>query len=200
MMKFSKNRLETFCDGVIAVIITIMVLEIPLPNTFEFASIIDLLRSILIFFASFIIVGNYWTNHHVWMEQISEVSNKFIWRNLLFLFFLALMPIFTKWVILYSNEVVPVIGYDIVFLLVNASSYWIGSEAAKQEGGVNIQKRRQRFGGQSRWLPRWIIMAIIIGAIIILSLFYPDISIIFFIGLPVFFSLFNLIIERNEKL
>lgn len=198
-MKFSKNRLETFCDGVIAVIITIMVLNIPVPDRFGLTTIIDLLRSILIFFVSFFIVGIYWINHHIWMEQISEVSNKLIWKNLLFLFFLALMPIFTKWVILHPNEIVSVIGYDIVFLLVTVSSYLIGSEAAHQEGSMKIQKGMERSGGKFRWFLRWIIMVGAIGAIIILSPFYPRLSIIFFMGVPLFFSFFNLFFERNGK-
>lgn len=92
MIEFSKNRLETFSDGVIAIIITIMVLNIPLPDTFGFPEIAGLLRSILIFFVSFCIVGYFWSSHHFMLEQIPEVSNTLVWRNLLFLFFLGPHP------------------------------------------------------------------------------------------------------------
>jgi uncharacterized membrane protein len=198
MIKFSKNRLETFCDGVIAVIITIMVLNIPLPDTFSFSAIMDLLKAVLIFFVSFFIVGNHWITHHIRMERISDISNKLIWRTLLFLFFLALMPILTKWVILHSNEVVPVIGYDIVFLLVNISSSWIWRDVAHREGYLNIPGRGETVSGRSLWL-RWAIGVGVVGAIIVLSLFYPSLSLIFFMGFPVVFSLFNLIFDRPER-
>ena len=194
MLKFSKNRLETFSDGVIAIIITIMVLNIPLPDAFGFLEIAGLLRSILIFFVSFCIVGYFWSSHHFMLEQISEVSNTLIWRNLLFLFFLALIPIFTKWVMLHSNEVVPAIGYDIVFLLANASIFWIGSSTTV------YKKRREEFRafGGSSLLRRWLLLFVVVCGIIVLSFFFPRVSLVFFIGFPVVFSVFNLVFERTR--
>ena len=175
-----------------------MVLNIPLPDTFTFSSITELLKSVLIFFVSFFIVGNHWINHHIWMEHISDVSNRLVWRTLLFLFFLALMPIFTKWVILHSTEVVPVIGYDIVFLLVNGSASWIWRDVAYEERYRKIGKRQETVSGNSLWW-RWVIAVVIIGVIIVFSLFYPRLSLIFFMGFPVVFSLFNLFFDRSER-
>ena len=193
-MIFSKNRLETFSDGVIAIIITIMVLNIPLPDAFGFPEIAGLLRSILIFFVSFCIVGYFWSSHHFMLEQISEVSNTLVWRNLLFLFFLALIPIFTEWVMLHSSEVVPAIGYDIVFLLATASMFWIGSSTAV------YKKRREEFEalGSGSLLRRWLVLFGIVCAIIVLSFFFPRVSLVFFIGFPVVFSIFNLVFERTR--
>ena len=193
-MIFSKSRLETFSDGVIAIVITIMVLNIPLPDTFGLPEIIGLLKSILIFFVSFCIVGYFWSSHHFMLQQISEVSNTLVWRNLLFLFFLALIPIFTKWVMLHSSEVVPAIGYDIVFLLATASMFWIGSSTSV------IKKRREEFrtlGGGSLLL-RWLFLFAVVCAIIVLSFFFPRVSLVFFIGFPVVFSVFNLVFERTR--
>lgn len=193
-MTFSKNRLETFSDGVIAIIITIMVLNIPLPDAFGFPEIVGLLRSILIFFVSFCIVGFFWSRHHFLLEQISKVSNQLIWKNLLFLFFLALIPIFTEWVMLYSNEVAPAIGYDIVFLLATASMFWMGSSVTA------YQKRREEFraldGGSL--LRRWLVLFAVVCAIIVLSFFFPRVSLVFFIGFPIVSSIFNLVFERTR--
>ena len=193
-MIFSKSRLETFSDGVIAIVITIMVLNIPLPDTFGLPEIIGLLKSILIFFVSFCIVGYFWSSHHFMMEQISEVSSTLIWRNLLFLFFLALIPIFTKWVMLHSSEVVPAIGYDIVFLLATASMFWIGSSTPV------YKKRREEFRafGGSSLLRRWLLLFVVVCGIIVLSFFFPRVSLVFFIGFPVVFSIFNLVFERTR--
>ncbi len=193
-MIFSKSRLETFSDGVIAIVITIMVLNIPLPDTFSLPEIIGLLKSILIFFVSFCIVGYFWSSHHFMMEQISEVSSTLIWRNLLFLFFLALIPIFTKWVMLHSSEVVPAIGYDIVFLLATASMFWIGSSTPV------YKKRREEFRafGGSSLLRRWLLLFVVVCGIIVLSFFFPRVSLVFFIGFPVVFSIFNLVFERTR--
>ena len=194
MIKFSKSRLETFSDGVIAIIITIMVLNIPLPDAFGFSEIVGLLRSILIFFVSFCIVGYFWNSHHFMLEQIPEVSNTFAWRNLLFLFFLALIPIFTEWVMLHSSEVIPAIGYDIVFLLATASMFWMGSSTTAYK---KRQEESKALGGGSLLL-RWLVLFAVVCAIIVLSFFFPRVSLVFFIGFPVVFSIFNLVFERTR--
>jgi uncharacterized membrane protein len=133
------------------------------------------------------------------MTHVSKVSNKLLWKNMLFLFFLALVPIFAKWVILHSNEVVPVIGYDIVFLLVNISFYFLWSDVIHSNGDRKMPQEDQAFGSRSRWLLRWIIMLAMIAVIIIVSLFYPRLSLLFFMGFPVIVSLSNLIFERTQN-
>jgi len=199
MLKFSKNRLEAFSDGVIAIIITIMVLNIPLPDKFELNDIMGLLGSILVFFVTFIVVGSQWINHHHLFDGVSTVSNKIIWRNILYLFFLSLMPIFTKWVMKNPDAVVPAIGYDIVFLLVNYSYHLIWHCLIHENGDKDNHKELEKsdFEGKYLW-QRFAIMIVIIVAIIILSFFYPRISLIFFIGLPVTSSMFNLVFENNR--
>lgn len=196
VFKFSKSRLETFSDGVIAIIITIMVLNIPLPDQFDLAQILGLLKSIFIFFASFFIVGSHWSSHHIVFEKVQVVSNTLIWRNLLFLFSLSLIPIFTKWVMQHPAEVVPALGYDIVYLLVAVSYQFMWSSVVgyKKPQGLN----RVRQGGRARLLiKRWGIMIIAFTATIALTFFYPRFSLIVFIGFPLVFSLLNLVFERE---
>lgn len=201
MFTFTKNRLEAFSDGVIAIIITIMVLDIPLPDTFAVPEIMGLLRSILIFFVSFFIVGSHWVRHHSLSESMEKVSQMTLWRNLLYMFFLALIPIFTKWFMLHPDEVVPAIGYDIVFLLVYACDRLLWADVISQNGNAKLKNKvaRLRRSRLKRWQEGAIILVsvLIISAIVSLSFYYPLLSLIFFIGFPVFFSLFNLIIDRN---
>lgn len=199
MYKFSKNRLETFSDGVIAIVITIMVLNIPLPNSFQFSDITGVLRSVLIFFVSFFIVGSHWNYHHILFERIKTVSSMIVWRNLLYLFFLSLIPIFTKWVMQNPDEAVPAIGYDIVFLLVNTSYQLISISILQEDKSKRTREILKITQGRTRfWLVRWGIMILFAAAIIALSFFYPRFSLIFLIGLPVAISLFNIIFEREQ--
>jgi uncharacterized membrane protein len=109
MIKFSKHRFEFFSDGVMAIIMTIMVLEIPLPENFDLEHTIGLLKSTLIFFVSFFIVGWFWNKHHHLIDYMEILTNKIIWRNLLFLFFVALIPKFTELIIEHSNNCIVVI-------------------------------------------------------------------------------------------
>ncbi|WMJ87136.1 TMEM175 family protein [Anaerocolumna sp. MB42-C2] len=199
MLKLSKDRLETFSDGVIAIIITIMVLDIPLPDKFNFDDIMRLLASILIFFVSFFVVGAQWCKHHQLFINMKEVTNRIMWRNLLFLFFLSLIPIFAKWVMLNPGQVAPAIGYDIVFLLVNSSYLFIWHSIIHDNGDEERYKavRELKTARRDPWL-RFAMMAGIIALIIILSFFYPTISLIMFIGLPVVTSLFNLIFDDSK--
>ena len=198
MISFSKSRLEAFSDGVIAIIITIMVLDIPLPSTFGLAEITGLLRSILIFLVSFLIVGAQWSNHNMLFQTIDRVSNTLLWRNLLFLFFLSLVPIFTKWIILHPNNVAPALGYDIVYLLVYICLISMWGSAPKLQTNAATAERLARIKNARR--PGWIggvLLAIGIVAIVIFSYAYPRLPLIFFIILPAAFSLVNLIFERD---
>jgi uncharacterized membrane protein len=98
--KLSTARLEAFSDGVIAVIITIMVLELKVPE--RSVSNLDSLRSIapllFLYLLSFVQVGIYWVNHHYLLSDAEEVTHGMMWANLIFLFFLSLFPLATRWV------------------------------------------------------------------------------------------------------
>lgn len=93
----NKNRLETFCDGVIAIIITIMVLEMKVPHGAEWSDLSTLLPIFLSYLMSFIYLGIYWGNHHHLMYAITRVTSGIIWSNLNLLFWLSLIPFSTAW-------------------------------------------------------------------------------------------------------
>lgn len=97
----SSSRLEAFSDGVIAVIITIMVLDLRVPSTRELpngAAIRADLKLILVYLLSFVETGIYWVNHHYLIDDVEEVSHGILWANLAFLFTLSLIPFATSWV------------------------------------------------------------------------------------------------------
>ena len=92
-----KGRLEAFSDGVIAVIITIMVLELKVPPGESLEALTPLLPTFLVYVLSFIFVGIYWNNHHHMLHACSRVSGPILWANLHLLFWLSLVPFTTAW-------------------------------------------------------------------------------------------------------
>src|ERR1044072_9048882 len=92
-----KNRLEAFSDGVLAIIITIMVLEMKVPHGTDMAALEPLLPGFLSYVLSFIYVGIYWNNHHHLLKAVGTVNSAMMWANLHLLFWLSLFPFVTGW-------------------------------------------------------------------------------------------------------
>jgi len=93
----TKGRLEAFSDGVIAIIITIMVLELKVPHGTEFSALTELLPIFLSYLMSFTFVGIYWNNHHHLLHAVQHVNGSILWANLHLLFWLSLIPFTTGW-------------------------------------------------------------------------------------------------------
>jgi uncharacterized membrane protein len=93
----TKGRLEAFSDGVIAILITIMVLELKVPHGADFASLKPLLPVFLSYVLSFVYLGIYWNNHHHMLHVTSRVNGRILWANLHLLFWLSLVPFTTGW-------------------------------------------------------------------------------------------------------
>src|SRR5437879_149475 len=112
-----KNRLEAFSDGVLAIIITIMVLELKVPHGADLATLKPLLPVLLTYVLSFIYVGIYWNNHHHLLKAAREVTGAILWANLHLLFWLSLFPFVTGWMGENSFEPIPTAAYGVVLLL-----------------------------------------------------------------------------------
>src|SRR5215212_1302353 len=93
----SRNRLEAFSDGVIAIIITIMVLELKVPHGTSLADLRPILPVFLSYVLSFIYVGIYWNNHHHLFHLVHKIDGRILWANLHLLFWLSLIPFVTGW-------------------------------------------------------------------------------------------------------
>jgi uncharacterized membrane protein len=111
------NRLEAFSDGVLAVIITIMVLELKAPAGTSFGDLRQRLPGLLIYMLSFTFVGIYWNNHHHLLRATSRISGAVMWTNLHLLFWLSLIPVVTEWVGQASGAAAPAATYSLVELL-----------------------------------------------------------------------------------
>ena len=116
-----KTRLEAFSDGVLAIIITIMVLELKVPHSAEWKDLAELCPVFFSYIISFIYVGIYWGNHHHLLHTIKHVSSGIIWANLNLLFWLSLIPFATSWMGENNFSQNPVIVYAILLLLCGIS-------------------------------------------------------------------------------
>jgi uncharacterized membrane protein len=124
----STGRLEAFSDGVIAIIITIMVLELKVPHGASFAALMPLIPVFLSYVLSFVYVGIYWNNHHHMLHASDEVTGPILWANLHLLFWLSLFPITTAWVGENHLDAAPTAAYGAV-LTMAAVAYWILQQA-----------------------------------------------------------------------
>lgn len=112
-----KGRLEAFSDGVIAIIITIMVLELKVPNGTELATLSPLIPVFISYVLSFIYVGIYWNNHHHMLHAASRVNGAILWANLHLLFWLSLIPFVTGWMGENHLAALPAALYGVVLLM-----------------------------------------------------------------------------------
>ena len=113
----TKDRLTAFTDGVVAVIITIMVLELKVPHGVTLADLRPVLPVFLSYVLSFIYVGIYWNSHHHLLQLSRTVNGAILWANLHLLFWLSMIPFVTSWVGENPLATVPVALYGVVFLL-----------------------------------------------------------------------------------
>jgi uncharacterized membrane protein len=113
----SKGRLEAFSDGVIAIIITIMVLELAPPAGSDLSALRPLLPKFLGYILSFIYVGIYWNNHHHLFQAVRQVNGRVLWANLHLLFWLSLVPFVTAWMGQNALAAWPVAFYGLVLLM-----------------------------------------------------------------------------------
>jgi uncharacterized membrane protein len=133
-----KNRMEAFFDGVVAIIITIMVLEMKVPHGDSIETLSPLVPVLLSYVLSFLYLGIYWNNHHHMMHASRKATGSMLWANLHLLFWLSLIPFTTGWMGENHFAALPAAAYGVV-LLMAALAYWILQQriiASQGEGSV----------------------------------------------------------------
>ena len=136
-----KSRLEAFSDGVLAIIITIMVLELQAPHEASLDALRPLWGAFLSYVLSFIYLGIYWNNHHHMLQTVNHVTGGILWANLHLLFWLSLVPFVTGWMGETHFAPLPTAVYGIV-LLMAAIAYWFLQRRIIRAQGVNSLLRR----------------------------------------------------------
>ncbi|UOK42016.1 MULTISPECIES: TMEM175 family protein [Flavobacterium] len=134
----NKNRLEAFSDGVLAIIITIMVLELKVPEGKDIESLLPLFPKFLSYVMSFIYVGIYWNNHHHMMHTVKRVTGGILWANLHLLFWLSLFPFVTAWIGENNFAPFPMTMYGIVLLMAAIAYFVLQSQILKNHGSDSV--------------------------------------------------------------
>ena len=137
----SKGRLEAFSDGVIAIIITIMVLEMKVPHGDTLQDLAPLLSVFLSYVLSFVYVGLYWNNHHHMLHATTNVTGAMLWANLHLLFWLSLFPFATGWMGENHFAAVPTALYGVVLLMAAIAYYLLEQAIIRAQGPDSILKR-----------------------------------------------------------
>ena len=144
----SKSRLEAFSDGVIAIIITIMVLELKIPEGNTLSSLAPLAPKFLSYLLSFVFVGIYWNNHHHLMHVVERINGRVLWANMHLLFWLSIVPFGTGW--MGENELssTPVAVYGFILLMAGFAYYLltrallaIHGEGTRLAAAININTK-----------------------------------------------------------
>ena len=134
----TKNRLEAFSDGVMAIIITIMVLELKVPHGAGLNNLLPLLPVFLSYILSFIYVGIYWNNHHHLFHTVKNVSGGILWANLHLLFWLSLFPFVTGWMGENNFALLPTAVYGGVLMMAGTAYFVLEVIIIKQQGDNSI--------------------------------------------------------------
>jgi uncharacterized membrane protein len=136
-----KGRLEAFSDGVIAIIITIMVLEFKVPAEATLPALLALLPHVLIYALSFVYVGIYWNNHHHMFHAARTVSGGILWANLHLLFWLSLLPFASAWMGEHYRESLPVAVYGGLLFMCGMAYMILTRMLVKHEGPDSVLAR-----------------------------------------------------------
>lgn len=189
----TKGRLEAFSDGVLAIIITIMVLELKVPEGSSWASLKPLLPKFLAYIFSFIYVGIYWNNHHHLFQAVKRVNGGILWANLHLLFWLSMMPIATEWIGTTGFAENPVATYGIILVLC-AIAYSILENVIIRCEGENSKLKEAI---HAKYKENISIIFYILG--ITTSFFYPYIAIGFYYIVALIWLIPDRRIEKSLK-
>src|SRR5436190_7362790 len=133
----SKGRLEAFSDGVMAILITIMVLELRVPYGADWAALRPLVPVFLSYVLSFVVLGIYWNNHHHMLQATDRINGKIMWANLHLLFWLSLLPFATGWMGENHFEALPTAVYGVVLLMAAISYTLLQMKLTHHAGAEN---------------------------------------------------------------
>jgi len=160
-----KEHLEFFSDAVIAIILTIIVLEIQIPGENE--SYTQVISSIAVFMISFFIVASFWKNHHRLFDTVEEISDRIMLVEFIFLAFLSLIPLFTKWM-MHDPSGFAVANYGVVYMLISLTisvlQYFIF-----QEGEVEYDETKEMF---SKIIRSHLFLTLVLNLVLIVFGFY----------------------------
>ena len=130
----SKGRLEAFSDGVIAILITILMLELKVPEGADLAALRSMGPIFLTYILSFVFIGIYWNNHHHMLHMVTRINGKILWANMHLLFWLSLVPFTTAWLGSHYTEPLPTAVYGIVLFAAGLAYFFLQTAIISDQG------------------------------------------------------------------
>ena len=170
-----KERLASFSDGVVAILITIMVLELRIPHSADWDSLVKVVPSFLTYVVSFVYLATYWNNHHHLLHTVTRVDGLILWANSNLLFWLSLVPAATGWMGENLGAPLPTAFYGTVFLMPAIAYYLLQKSIAHRQGPHSILT--QALG---RDIKGWLTLVLYIVGIV-LAFVYPWASVAIYI-------------------
>ena len=185
------DRLNAFTDGVLAIVITIMVLELPVPKGGTWDAVRPDLTLFGAYALSFINVGIYWSNHHHMLQSARRVDGRVLWANLFLLFWLSLFPLLIRWIGEAGITALPVSAFGIVLLLAGAAYYLLERALIAAEGPKSGIARA--VGAKRK---EWLSVALYAAAVA-LAFVYPWASVAIYLGVALYWLVPDRRFERN---
>ncbi len=148
-----KSRLEAFSDGVIAILITIMVLELKVPNGEHLEALAPMIPVLLSYVLSFLYLGIYWNNHHHMLHTVRRVTGPMLWANLHLLFWLSLIPFTTSWMGTNHFASLPTALYGVTLLMAGSAYFILQQLIIASQGPDSLLKRAVRGDWQGKSSP-----------------------------------------------
>lgn len=189
----NKSRMEAFSDGVIAILITIMVFDIKVPEGSDFAAFQSVIPSLLTFLLSFLYLGIYWNNHHHMLQLTERINGAVLWANLHLLFWLSLLPFVTGWLSRNHQSPFPVALYGTVLLFAGIAYFILQLKIIKAGGRESELKRA--LGSDTKGKVSMLAYAVGIA----LSWFVPIASVAIYIGVAVMWFIPDKRIEQHIR-
>jgi len=194
----TKNRLEAFSDGVFAIVITLLILDVRFPadKPLTLETLWGMAPHVLAFVLSFVIVGVYWVSHHTMLHFVKQVDRQLLWLNLALLLIVVFIPFPAALLGQHSASQLAVTLYGINLMLVNAAgtAMWLYAMSQPHLAADGVTPALPRFVAKLHSAP-----ILIYGAAIALAHWYVPLSLILFAVVPVFFILPNPFIERRLR-
>ena len=190
----NKGRMEAFSDGVLAIIITIMVLEIKVPHGSQWEALKPLIPTFISYVLSFTFVGVYWANHHHMLQYAERASHTIIWANLLVLFFVSLIPFFTAYMAENRMQPFTTALYAGVFFLVTVAFMILQKTVANESAPDGESKQRYRTASKRNWIA---LVAYVFA--IFAAWLHPALSLIVIFGIAALYFIPDAFSRRQSK-
>ncbi len=187
----TKGRLEAFSDGVIAIIITIMVLEIHVPEGHDLPDLVHVLPTLFGYLLSFVFVGIYWNNHHHLLQAVHKVNGSILWANLHLLFWLSLVPFATSWMGHSGLRGGPIAFYGVV-LFMAGFAYWLLAKALVARHGQDSVLARAMGGGLKE-----VVSLVCYLLAIVAAFFQPVASVVLYVFVAIMWLVPDTRIEKH---